>query len=194
MLYVIMGKSSSGKDTIYRKLMEDNELKLNKIITYTTRLARAGEVEGNEYHFVDEAKMNEMDRNGKIIEKRAYDTVYGVWNYFTADDENVKIDRNNYMVIGTLDSYEQLRAYYGEKKVMPIYIEVEDGERLARALEREREQDEPKYSEMCRRYLADEKDFNAERLEKLGIKRKYFNNDIQQCMSQIKEQILMTSD
>ncbi len=194
MLYVIMGKSSSGKDTIYRKLMEDNELKLNKIITYTTRPARAGEVEGNEYHFVDEAKMNEMDRNGKIIEKRAYDTVYGVWNYFTADDENVKIDRNNYMVIGTLDSYEQLRAYYGEKKVMPIYIEVEDGERLARALEREREQDEPKYSEMCRRYLADEKDFNAERLEKLGIKRKYFNNDIQQCMSQIKEQILMTSD
>ena len=77
---------------------------------------------------------------------------------------------------------------------MPIYIEVEDGERLARALEREREQDEPKYSEMCRRYLADEQDFNAERLEKLGIKRKYFNNDIQQCMSQIKEQILMTSD
>lgn len=194
MLYVIMGKSSSGKDSIYRKLMEDNELKLNKIITYTTRPARAGEVEGNEYHFVDEAKMNEMDRNGKIIEKRAYDTVYGVWNYFTADDENVKIDRNNYMVIGTLDSYEQLRAYYGEKKVMPIYIEVEDGERLARALEREREQDEPKYSEMCRRYLADEQDFNAERLEKLGIKRKYFNNDIQQCMSQIKEQILMTSD
>lgn len=194
MLYVIMGKSSSGKDTIYRKLMEDNELKLNKIITYTTRPARAGEVEGNEYHFVDEAKMNEMDRNGKIIEKRAYHTVYGVWNYFTADDENVKIDRNNYMVIGTLDSYEQLRAYYGEKKVMPIYIEVEDGERLARALEREREQDEPKYSEMCRRYLADEQDFNAERLEKLGIKRKYFNNDIQQCMSQIKEQILMTSD
>ena len=194
MLYVIMGKSSSGKDTIYRKLMEDNELKLNKIITYTTRPARAGEVEGNEYHFVDEAKMNEMDRNGKIIEKRAYDTVYGVWNYFTADDENIKIDRNNYMVIGTLDSYEQLRAYYGEKKVMPIYIEVEDGERLARALEREREQDEPKYSEMCRRYLADEQDFNAERLEKLGIKRKYFNNDIQQCMSQIKEQILMTSD
>lgn len=194
MLYVIMGKSSSGKDTIYRKLMEDNELKLNKIITYTTRPARAGEVEGNEYHFVDEAKMNEMDINGKIIEKRAYDTVYGVWNYFTADDENIKIDRNNYMVIGTLDSYEQLRAYYGEKKVMPIYIEVEDGERLARALEREREQDEPKYSEMCRRYLADEQDFNAERLEELGIKRKYFNNDIQQCMSQIKEQILMTSD
>ncbi|MGN9018915.1 guanylate kinase [Lachnospiraceae bacterium HCP1S3_C3] len=194
MLYVIMGKSSSGKDTIYRKLMEDNELKLNKIITYTTRPARAGEVEGNEYHFVDEAKMNEMDINGKIIEKRAYDTVYGVWNYFTADDENVKIDRDNYMVIGTLDSYEQLRVYYGEKKVMPIYIEVEDGERLARALEREREQDEPKYSEMCRRYLADEQDFNAERLEKLGIKRKYFNNDIQQCMSQIKEQILMTSD
>lgn len=194
MLYVIMGKSSSGKDTIYRKLMEDNELKLNKIITYTTRPARAGEVEGNEYHFVDEAKMNEMDRNGKIIEKRAYDTVHGVWNYFTADDENVKIDRNNYMVIGTLDSYEQLRAYYGEKKVMPIYIEVEDGERLARALEREREQDEPKYSEMCRRYLADEKDFSAKRLEKLGIKSKYFNNDIQQCMNQIKEQILMTSD
>ena len=33
--------------------------------------------------------------------------------------------------------------------VIPIYIEVEDGLRLERALCRERQQKEPKYAEMC---------------------------------------------
>ena len=40
-----------------------------------------------------------------------------------------------------------------------IYIEVEDGVRLERALKREQQQASPKYAEMCRRFLADQDDF-----------------------------------
>lgn len=190
MLFVIMGKSSSGKDTIYTTLMGDKELCLKKIVTYTTRPAREGECDGNEYYFVDENKMNDMKFAGKIIEQRSYNTMHGVWNYFTADDENIKIDTENYMVIGTLDSYEKLRNYYGCDRVVPFYIEVDDGERLLRALTRERMQKEPKYSEMCRRYLADEEDFSEKRLKDLGIIQRYKNDKIEECIANIKEQII----
>lgn len=41
-IFYIMGKSSSGKDTIYRRLLEDKELELRNIILYTTRPMRQG--------------------------------------------------------------------------------------------------------------------------------------------------------
>ena len=46
----------------------------------------------------------------------------------------------------------KLREYYGDDVMRPVYIEVEDGERLERALARERTQEVPKYEEMCRRF------------------------------------------
>lgn len=48
----IMGKSASGKDKIYKNLIEDESLKLNTVILYTTRPMRAGETDGVEYYFV----------------------------------------------------------------------------------------------------------------------------------------------
>ena len=52
-IFCIVGKSSSGKDTIYKRLLKINSLKIKKIIPYTTRPIRQGEKEGVEYHFVD---------------------------------------------------------------------------------------------------------------------------------------------
>ena len=69
--------------------------------------------------------------------------------------------------------------------LVPIYIEVEDGERLARALERERRQAVPKYKEMCRRFLADEEDFCEENLKRLGIDKRYRNTDMETCLNEI---------
>ena len=154
-IYVVMGKSSSGKDTIYKMLLSDKELNLKTITVYTTRPKREGEREGVEYHFVDEKKMMDLEALGKVVERRSYDTVYGVWNYFTVDDEQIDLKNNDYIVIGTLESYEKIRDYYGFSVVCPIYIEVDDGDRLIRAISREKEQDNPKYEEMCRRFLAD---------------------------------------
>ena len=50
----LLGKSCSGKDTIYKKLLADESLGLVPFVTYTTRPMRAGEQEGREYHFTDE--------------------------------------------------------------------------------------------------------------------------------------------
>lgn len=188
-IFYIMGKSSSGKDTIYSRLLQEEELKLRNIILYTTRPVREGEVPGREYYFVNEKKFREFQEYGKIIESRTYQTVYGPWIYFTADDGQIETGKNNYLGIGTLESYEHMKEYYGEQNICPLYIEVEDGERLKRAIRREELQEIPKYAEMCRRFLADTEDFSEEKLEKAGIINKFLNIELESCIKEIKNHI-----
>lgn len=171
-----MGKSSTGKDTVYKLLLKKPELGLKSVVSYTTRPIRDNETEGEEYHFVNAAQKEKMQAEGIIIEERCYDTVYGPWYYFTADDGQVDLSQGNYLVIGTVDSFLSFRKYYGTDAVCPIYIEVEDGIRLSRALNREMSQDKPKYEEMCRRFLADQQDFSTERLENAQITNIFNNN------------------
>ncbi|MGC4019192.1 MAG: guanylate kinase [Muricomes sp.] len=180
----IMGKSSSGKDSIF-KMLKEKMPELKDIILYTTRPARAGETDGAEYHFVDEDRLKVMEEKGCVIELREYNTKHGVWKYFTADDGQIDLNKHDYIVIGTLESYTAMCSYFGKEKLIPVYIQVEDGLRLERALFRERAQDEPRYSEMCRRFLADEADFSEENLKKAGIEKRFVNNKIEDCIEEI---------
>lgn len=188
-IFYVMGKSSAGKDTIFNMLVNDESLGLKTIVGYTTRPMREGEINGKEYYFVDEKELNSLEQAGKVIEKRGYDTVYGTWYYFTADDKNVNLDMDDYVLIGTLESYGKVRKYYGAGKVVPIYIEVDDGIRLMRAINREMSQNPPKYEELCRRFLADAKDFSKENLQKLKIETKYDNENLKECYKKIKDDI-----
>ena len=183
-IYCMMGKSSSGKDTLYQKVLE-RLTQIHRVVPYTTRPIREGEQDGVEYHFVDDKQLAELETDGKIVELRAYNTVHGIWKYFTVDDGQIDLEQGDYLLIGTLETYEKIREYYGAEHLVPIYIEVEDGERLARALERERRQAVPKYKEMCRRFLADEEDFCEENLKRLGIDKRYRNTDMETCLNEI---------
>ena len=158
---------------------------LQTITLYTTRPIREGERDGVEYFFVSEDTLNAYENQGKVIEQRAYDTVHGIWKYATVDDGQINLDTSDYLVIGTLQSYERMQKFYGPDKLAPIYIEVEDGERLARALAREREQETPKYAELCRRFLADTKDFAEENLKSLGIQKRFVNDNRTRCLEEI---------
>lgn len=191
-IYYIMGKSSSGKDTIYKRLMEIMSGKLRTVVGYTTRPMRQGETEGVEYFFVSNDKYIEMCRQGKVIESRDYNTIYGVWSYFTADDGQIELEKSDYLLIGTLESYKKVRNYYGKQNIVPLYIEVEDGDRLLRAIKREKKQKVPKYEEMCRRFLADQKDFSEENLKECGIIKKYKNEDLQSCIEELMQDIVKT--
>lgn len=183
-IYYVMGKSCSGKDTIYRRLTERHP-ELRVVVPYTTRPIREGEQDGVEYFFVDREKMEEMQAAGRIIELRSYNTVLGVWNYFTADDGQIDLAAHSYLIIGTLVSYEAMRDYYGAEALVPIYVEVEDGTRLERAIDRERKQAKPQYEEMCRRFLADAEDFSEEKLRRAGITKRFINTDLEQCLEEI---------
>ena len=183
-IFYIMGKSASGKDTIYKELIEKMP-KFHSIVPYTTRPMREGEKDGVEYFFVDQERFDEMMDEEKIIEFRSYNTKCGIWTYFTADDGQINLDKGNYLGIGTLESYHKMKEYFGEGCVVPLYIQVEDGERLERAIKREREQTNPRYAELCRRFLADQEDFSEDKIRDAGIDRRFENDDLDNCVRNI---------
>ena len=125
-----------------------------------------------------------------MIESRTYQTVMGPWSYFTVDDTQFDLHgRNSYLMIGTLESYEKMCLYFGKDALVPIYIEVPDGLRLLRAVEREEVQKSPNYREVCRRYLADEEDFSEENLKRLQIGKRFLNLNLGQCLEDILKEI-----
>lgn len=172
-----MGKSSSGKDTIYKMLLEKKELELQRIVPYTTRPIRIGEKEGVEYHFTDEAGLRRLEDAGKVVELRSYQTVRGIWKYFTVDDGQIRLEAENYLVIGTLEAYQKMKEYFGEQKVCPLYVELENEERMRRAKLREEQQEKPDYAELERRFRADEEDFSEEKIEACGITIRFYNTN-----------------
>lgn len=187
-IFCMMGKSSTGKDTVYKKLLADSGLGLEKIVTYTTRPIRSGEKNGVEYFFTDETGYMKLKNAGKIVEERVYNTVHGPWRYFTVDDENIDKNRN-YLMIGTLEAYDGLMKFYGKNRVCPIFITVDDGIRLQRALDREKTQKQPKYEELCRRFLADAADFSEEKIMQCGIEKRFENIELDHCIKEITEYI-----
>jgi len=191
-IFCFIGKSSSGKDTIFSIVSKDL-ININKIVPFTTRPIREGETNGKEYYFVNEEEFKKMINNNLVIEFRKYNTIHGIWIYFTAS-KNIDLENNNYMIINTLEGYNNLKNYYGEDIVIPIYIEVENGVRLTRALEREKMQEFPKYEEMCRRFLKDQEDFSEEKIITSGINKRFVNNDLLECVLEIETEILKYLD
>ena len=186
-IFLLMGKSSSGKDTIYKHLISDESLNLKKVISYTTRPMRDGEKEGVQYFFKTENEYQKLRAGKKIIEERTYHTQYGEWRYFTADDGQIDLNSGNYLIIGTLESSCSIRDYFGKEVVEPILIDVSARNRIHRAMAREDKQERPKYDEMCRRFLADEEDFSDSRIIAAGVNKTFDNNDsIDKCIEDIR--------
>lgn len=188
-IFYILGKSSTGKDTIYKNILEDETLGLKDIILYTTRPIRDGETDGKSYHFVSEKEYEDIKKSGLIIEERSYNTMHGVWRYFTVKYSSIDLSNNNYVIIGVLKSFIDTRDYFGSDKVVPIYIEVEDGLRLQRALNREKKPENRRFKELCRRYLADSEDFSEEKIKDAGIDKRFENVDLSSCINEVKEYI-----
>lgn len=182
-IFCLMGKSSTGKDTIYKRILEKG-LSLNTIVPYTTRPIRAGEQNGVEYFFTDEEGYRLLESQGKVVEARAYHTFHGLWRYFTVDDGQI-VAGKDYLMIATPEAFVHLQEYFGKERVIPLLIDLDDGVRLQRALSREMKQEHPKYEEMCRRFLADCEDFSEEKLSRAGITRRFANNDLEECIGQI---------
>lgn len=197
-IFCLMGKSASGKDSIYGKLLENKSLGLQRIVTGTTRPIREGEKNGVEYYFYTNEELAQLKKNGQVIECRSYETVHGIWNYFTVADEHLDPNQHDYLTINTLEAYLMLRdyfdRYYKKGLLVPIYLEVEDGIRLQRALNRELQQADPKYKELCRRFLADEEDFSREKLKRARIEPIFTNTDMDQTVEKITGYILQVQN
>lgn len=159
-IFCLVGKSCSGKDTLYTRILDLKQPGLHPVIPYTTRPMRKGEVDGQNYHFVTGKQLDQYLAGDQIIELREYFTTQGYWTYFTLRFE-LDSDR---LLITTLEGAEALMGFYGQLAVCVVYLHVDDRVRLMRCIDREDRQENPDYAEVCRRFLADQEDFSPERL------------------------------
>lgn len=184
-IFCIMGKSASGKDTIYKRLLAYFQDELSTIVSYTTRPIREGEQDGVEYFFITEQEVTKLKNQGRVIELREYQTVSGPWKYLTVDDGQIDLKKHSYLIIGTLESYVSMKSYMGEASLVPIYISLDDKERMRRAMERESKQKNPNYEEIHRRFQADNLDFSGEKLKQAGIDHCFYNHNLEDTVQQI---------
>ena len=192
-IYCFMGKSSSGKDTVFQ-LVTKQLPQIKPVVPYTTRPMRVGEKNGETYFFITPEQLKAYEDAGKVIEVRHYNTVQGIWSYATIDDGQITLANNSYFIIATLEAYEKIVQYYGQEQVVPLYITVEDGVRLQRAIEREQRQAKPDYAELCRRFLADHADFSEEKLTAAGITKRYENVNLDACVAELIREIQTMED
>ena len=144
-----------------------------------------------EYFFLNVIIYIDGEKRQRLIEYRTYNTVHGPWTYATIDDSQFETDKDMLM-LGTLESYVKVKDNFdrnSDVELIPIYVEVPDNIRLKRAIEREETQKQPKYAELCRRFISDTNDFSEENLINAGIKRRFENINLDECVEEIVQYI-----
>ena len=183
-IFCLLGKSAVGKDTMFKQIIRDPSIDIAPIILYTTRPKRSSEVDGIDYHFVSEQVMNSLEREDKIIEKRQYATIHGIWYYFTTKFDIP--DGRHFMTITTPGGYRKLAEKIGKEKMVLVHLKADDRTRLERSILRESRQKQPNYAEVCRRYLADEQDFENADFSDFTLFEIDANSEAICCLNQFK--------
>ena len=215
-LFVICGKSNSGKDSVMRgieAIIKHNEFNLQPLVTHTTRPPRPGEVNGVDYFFDTVNDHDNYLMENKICEVRKYEIINDnskleEWKYYTLIDD-IKPNKN-YIMINTPEGIVSIINYLQDEKsnieneilVHAIWIECDDKTLIERAMNREIKKLVPNYKELMRRFVADIDDFSDNVLRKLTVKAstvKVFNYltpipITHRIFSYIVETILDTSD
>lgn len=166
-LYVIMGKSGSGKDSLAKEVLKLNE-NIKPIILFTTRPKRPNEENGVNYVFVDDNEFDALNKKGLFAAKTEYNTVEGIWKYGIP-----KITKpGTYLVVATPDQVQQMSEMYCGKISFRVFLlECDEEMRIIKLFERENEKiaegKKPSYEEIIRRLHTDREDFDNIR-KKLG--------------------------
>ena len=194
-LYTITGRSSTGKDSIYARLLKMIPDKLIGIATYTTRPMRPGEVEGEQYFFKNNEQYEFLKKSGRIIEERSYDTGFNVWHYFTVDDEQFRNvpEGKSILIVCSLVQVKNYQDYFGRENVTPLYIDIDDVTLMERSLKREKAKEVPNVRELCRRFISDKEEYTDELKAEVGVDI-VFKNDglIEDVLAEIVEYISET--
>lgn len=155
-IFVIMGKASTGKDTLVK--MASKRLEIPMALSFTTRPKRTGEKEGVEYSFISDDEFWDLYNSKSLAEYTSYEVASGeTWHYgFTREE----LEKAEYvLVIVNPDGFKQISELYGDK-VCSILIDAPADVRIKRYLDRDTIT-ETKAEECCRRFLADQKDFKG---------------------------------
>lgn len=98
---ILMGEMATGKDYLLDYIVKTYGFR--RIVTYTTRPKRVGEVDGISYHFLTEREFLEKEKNGFFLEVQVYRTKNGDWFYGTSKDSCLEdnsiiiLDKNGWL-------------------------------------------------------------------------------------------------
>lgn len=148
-IIAFFGPSAAGKDTLARKLYEMCPDISHWIVSHTTRPPRDYEVDGKDYHFISETQFTVMMLQYELMEATSYrDWFYGT-AYTSLSDDKINIGVFN---------LEGMKCIVEDSSldVVPVYVKASDKTRLQRSLARE---ENPDCHEICRRFMADKKEF-----------------------------------
>lgn len=137
MIYIIVGASGSGK-TYLEKLMLSKNKKLKKLIQCTTRKIREGEVDGEDYYFIDDDIYNNFLHSKQFIEHDNGTLSGGRCKYgllFTEIDSSLRENKDAVIVMSPLGA-QAMYEKYKEDEIKIIYIHSNDAERHIRLVER----------------------------------------------------------
>lgn len=150
-MLVIVGKSGSGKSTVCKELAK---LGYAQFIQATDRPMRGGEVDGQDYLFVNSSKFDEMVADNKFIEHKSYRVANGdVWRYGTVDNK-IAIQSNTFVFACPAPVADSIECNY-PNCVKICYIYADDNTLRDRLTSRGTETSD----EINRRLLSDDSDF-----------------------------------
>lgn len=121
MITCILGKTASGKNMVSKLLV--NNYGYKRIITYTTRPIRKGEIDGETYHYISDEEFKKKMEENFFIEYQSYVTEHGIWYYGTAqsDVDTVKDREEEYLLIVTPSGLKKIEEKLGYS-LKSVYI------------------------------------------------------------------------
>lgn len=155
MLVFISGFGGAGKDTIANKILKRNS-DFERLVTYTTREPRKGEVNGVDYNFISEEEFVHKSYQDDWLECRKYNFVgkSDIVRYATPKYQDYS---KKYLLWGSVDQAVKVKQRNSDPNMCWIHIEVPPRVRLSRMLERTHSDEQ--VIEACRRLYQDHLDF-----------------------------------
>ncbi len=136
MIYVLIGRTASGKDTA-REFMV-NELGCQVIVPCTTRPMRDGEVEGREYHFFSEEEFMQKRDNGELLEYRSYNHYVNgetITSYYGTEAVEFDDDKD-YVLVNDIEGLVELVEKIGQDRCKVLLMEADKEVRRKRCMTR----------------------------------------------------------
>jgi guanylate kinase len=117
MTVIISGPSGVGKNTILR-VWQEQDPRVTRVITHTTRSPRPGEVNGREYHFVNDLQFDALVQSGDFLDHRG---IFGA-RYGLARSEVARVRRRGKIPIIEVDVYGGLHILQEMPHAISIFL------------------------------------------------------------------------
>lgn len=136
MIIVLVGKSSSGKDTLMKELVKSSLFQ--STISTTSRPIREKEFNAVDYNFITKEEFLYKIDNNDFIEYRSYDTELNsnkeTWFYGT-EKKSINLYSNSVLVLD-VQGLKDIKKYFPEETIIGIYLQCSSALRTERAKSR----------------------------------------------------------